>query len=731
MAQTIGTVSNIQGSANLTRNGITRPLVNGELVYPSDLIQAELGSQITLSTQNGETLISNGETLTIPANEAENTDISALQAQIAAGEDPTQVTDATAAGNEASETNQEQSGHNAVYVTQNASESDITAGFDTVTSNTSAAAAEQLAGQDNIAPIAENDTVSITEQGANSDNNSSSVSGNVISNDIDPEGRTLTVTSVNGAENNGDGTFTVTGTYGTLTINADGTYNYVLNNDNQDVNALTDGQTLADTFNYIASDGSAQSSSATLDITINGSNDAPVAESFTITPTEGGAPISVDFDTENNNLSDAEDDVSGAELQVVLTSLPTSGTLYYTDGDTVREITESDLNTTQFEHTQITYSNVTTAGDKETGEWGEVNEGAITPNDNITITSDGGVLTYFDHSNSGKGLGVSQDGEAVFNGGIESSETIDIAFNNTPMTSLELGLDGVGGVLDVGDASSVSITLTYEDGSTESFNYQRDDSSTIFFPVTFGDGDAYDFDTGGQPISNISLTTEGNRGNWVLRYLEGTNETDDAFDYKAVDSDGTFSEEASVIIDYDDSAAEQAGSLFASNIAAFNSPDEDGTEPLQGAEGSDTFIFGEGYDTLTGDSDANIFKLTVIDDQTDTISNFNTAEGDTLDLTEVLTSVVSNFSAEERADLANSLSDGYIHFDIDKTDADNPFTTLTIDIDGNADHIDTPSTVVFKGVDLSQDVTGTGENGMITNTDIINSLLDNEQIAVE
>ena len=98
------------------------------------------------------------------------------------------------------------------------------------------------------------DTNSITEDGA------VSVSGNVLSNDIDPD-TTLTVT--NAASLNG------TGTYGTLTIDSTGLYTYALDNSNPTVDALSTGESLSESYTY-----NSNGLSTTLVITINGTTDA-------------------------------------------------------------------------------------------------------------------------------------------------------------------------------------------------------------------------------------------------------------------------------------------------------------------------------------------------------------------------------------------------------------------------------------------------------------------------
>ncbi|HSG62974.1 MAG TPA: Ig-like domain-containing protein, partial [Pseudomonadales bacterium] len=72
----------------------------------------------------------------------------------------------------------------------------------------------------------------------------------------------------------------VVGQYGTLSIGADGSYIYEVNNSNPVVNALNStgaNTSLTETFVFTVSDASGAKDTATLTVTINGSNDAPVA----------------------------------------------------------------------------------------------------------------------------------------------------------------------------------------------------------------------------------------------------------------------------------------------------------------------------------------------------------------------------------------------------------------------------------------------------------------------
>jgi large repetitive protein len=71
----------------------------------------------------------------------------------------------------------------------------------------------------------------------------------------------------------------IVGTFGTVTLNADGTYSYQVDRANQTVLALQQGQTVTDVFTYCLTDGKGGFDKTTLTITITGVNDCPVAVS--------------------------------------------------------------------------------------------------------------------------------------------------------------------------------------------------------------------------------------------------------------------------------------------------------------------------------------------------------------------------------------------------------------------------------------------------------------------
>ncbi len=81
----------------------------------------------------------------------------------------------------------------------------------------------------------------------------------------------------------------VTGTYGNIVLNADGSYSYIVDDTNSAVQALrTSGNTLQDVFTYTFSDAGGLTSSTQITITIQGANDAPMGVNDSATAIEAG-----------------------------------------------------------------------------------------------------------------------------------------------------------------------------------------------------------------------------------------------------------------------------------------------------------------------------------------------------------------------------------------------------------------------------------------------------------
>ncbi|MDV7213490.1 beta strand repeat-containing protein, partial [Azotobacter beijerinckii] len=200
----------------------------------------------------------------------------------------------------------------------------------------------------NNPPVAVADTASATEAGGlNNVTPGSDATGNVLTNDTDPNtGDTKTVTLVGtstagtavatGSTSTSGGT-AVAGRYGTLTIGADGSYKYVVNNSNTTVEALLPGNTLSETFTYAMADSKGETATTTLTITINGANDTPVAandynsakesiaasDNYTASDTSGstatGSVLTNDTDKDQNGETKS---IAGVDASATGNTLP-------------------------------------------------------------------------------------------------------------------------------------------------------------------------------------------------------------------------------------------------------------------------------------------------------------------------------------------------------------------------------------------------------------------------
>ncbi|HSD70455.1 MAG TPA: VCBS domain-containing protein [Woeseiaceae bacterium] len=148
----------------------------------------------------------------------------------------------------------------------------------------------------NDAPVTIDDTATVQEDAV------LAASGNVLTNDFDvDEGATIIVLEA--------GVFT--GAHGTLTLAADGSYSYALDNTSATVQTLGFGQSVTDTFFYAATDG-LESTQGRLDVLIAGTNDVPVTQ-------DDLAAVSEDGSTSANGdvLANDSDIDSGTVLGIV------------------------------------------------------------------------------------------------------------------------------------------------------------------------------------------------------------------------------------------------------------------------------------------------------------------------------------------------------------------------------------------------------------------------------
>jgi VCBS repeat-containing protein len=136
----------------------------------------------------------------------------------------------------------------------------------------------------------------------------------VLKNDSDVDGDTLTVVGVMSGSGTPMGAVAsaVTGTYGVLTLNADGSYSY--SPTTASAEALGVGKSGSDVFSYQISDGHGGFSTATLTLTVTGTNDAPVARPDVGSATED---VTLSVSAANGVLKNDSDTDTGDVLTVV------------------------------------------------------------------------------------------------------------------------------------------------------------------------------------------------------------------------------------------------------------------------------------------------------------------------------------------------------------------------------------------------------------------------------
>uniref|UniRef100_UPI00148DDEC7 VCBS domain-containing protein n=1 Tax=Vibrio splendidus TaxID=29497 RepID=UPI00148DDEC7 len=540
----------------------------------------------------------------------------------------------------------------------------------------------------------DSDIGEVTEDvNVNPDTNELSVSG------------TLTITDVDTSDMPAfkpNGVFTPVGsTYalalGMLTITPEGAWSYVVDNDA--VQYLGDDDTVIENYVVTAIDGVEH----VIEITINGVNDAPEATSFVVV-NDDDAVIPILFDSEDGGMpdyiSDIEDDHNEISLNVRINTLPTSGTLLYTDenGDT-REIVQSDVDSgVLFVPNNISF----VAGPGELFEMGfsgdpedmpDLVDGfynwgvAVSPTERLITLANGNTITISIDDNNDKPLQQYQ-GEQPHVGygigdtdgkGMNMQETLIIDFTNNPLEVVHFGLDGMGGEFNTNSSVHIEVTYTFADGTTASEQYQKDEGDTGNQQILY----EFSYSSPSNPIVGMELSSSG--GNWELRYVQGNEAvTDDPqFDYVAVDSSGAESTVETVTVDTEEPQ------LYNVISAASN-------EPLFAAAGNDLLI---------GDSEDNIFTWldSALDNGTDIIKDFElytNGSGDLIDLNDLIEDPQDETQMAELLDM--------IEVSVDGEDI-----ALSIPINGGVD----VQTIVVEGiatdmgasVDLGSDLAILGE----------------------
>ncbi|WP_373905373.1 tandem-95 repeat protein [Vibrio parahaemolyticus] len=352
---------------------------------------------------------------------------------------------------------------------------------------------------------------------------------------------------------------------GTVTVNNDGTVTYIPD----------DNYVGKDTFTYVVTSGGV-SESTTVTVNVTPVNDKPESEDFTHVADDQLTHVVFDTDTKplgsgdsKDHIADVEDDLKGNDLHVRITELPTSGTLFFKDSDgelhEIKEVSDTlyDKDSLYYEADNVGFllgikdRPNTPNGSESTSDfnnWGLSEDGGpshsriehLANGASITISSDSGELAQYNRQVSHIGNGIADnDGQ-----GIEKGETITVDLSNNPVGSVNLGLDGLGGLFDYGDDNAALITVTYLDSNnvqqTQTFEFLKPEGNFMLFQET---SVGYGKDLAlpeGSVITQLDFSTK-NEGNWELRYVEGV-PAEDSFGYVAVDSESGVSDPSTVNI---------------------------------------------------------------------------------------------------------------------------------------------------------------------------------------
>ncbi|MCR9548412.1 tandem-95 repeat protein [Vibrio antiquarius] len=352
---------------------------------------------------------------------------------------------------------------------------------------------------------------------------------------------------------------------GTVSVNPDGSVTYAPN----------DNYHGEDTFTYIVTSGGV-SESTIVKVDVTPVNDKPDSEDFTHVADDQLTHVVFDTDTKpldsgdsQDHIADVEDDLKGNDLHVRITELPTSGTLFFKDSDgelhEIKEVSDTlyDKDSLYYEADNVGFllgikdrPNTPHSSESTTdfNNWGLSEDGGpshsrtehLANGASITISSDSDELAQYNRQVSHIGNGIADnDGQ-----GIEKGETITIDLSNNPVGSVNLGLDGLGGLFDYGDDNAALITVTYLDSNnvqqTQTFEFLKPEGNFMLFQET---SVGYGKDLAlpeGSVITQLDFSTK-NEGNWELRYVEGV-PAEDSFGYVAVDSESGVSDPSTVNI---------------------------------------------------------------------------------------------------------------------------------------------------------------------------------------
>ncbi|XZG68752.1 retention module-containing protein [Chitinibacteraceae bacterium HSL-7] len=342
MAAQIGTVKVVNGTVTAKdASGQVRTLAVGDKVYQGETIQTLDGASIAIALANGriidlgrnsefaldDDVLGASRADAAPAAQPADapapsqTDIEAIQQQIAQGADPTQLLQASAAGPGAGAGGGADEGGSSFVVVDFANTVlNPTAGFETGTFEATLISLEDqsegLVGNNPPDAIDDNATGASDDLLTTGEDNALVIQlGTLLANDVDPDGDPLTIIAVGNAVNG-----TVALVNGQIVFTPDPNYNGPAS------------------FTYTVDDGNGATDTATVNIIVTPVNDPPVANDDNATDAANDA-LTTPEDTPLNiapaTLLANDVDIDGDTLTIIAVDNPTHGTVQLVNGQII------------------------------------------------------------------------------------------------------------------------------------------------------------------------------------------------------------------------------------------------------------------------------------------------------------------------------------------------------------------------------------------------------------
>ncbi len=359
----------------------------------------------------------------------------------------------------------------------------------------------------NDAPVADNDSYSVDEDGTLTE-----AAPGVLDGDTDVENSTLTATKVAGPS------------HGTLTLNSDGSFEYK-------PNANYHG---SDSFTYTASDGELDSESATVSITVDPVNDAPTADAQSVSTDEdkataitlSGSDIDGDSLTYKVASNPAHGQLSGTGANLTYTpdenyNGSDSFTFKANDGDL-------DSNTATVSITVNSVNDAPVAGDDNAGS---TDEDAAKDNINVLgndTDADSDILSVTSVTQGSSGsVTINSDStlkytpKANYHGPDSFTYTVSDGNNGTDTAKVSINVEPVNDAPTlsasnngpVKEGSPVTITANANDADGDTLSYEFDCDNNGTYDKAPQSGSTYQCTFNDNGTSTVGVrATDGNGG---------------------------------------------------------------------------------------------------------------------------------------------------------------------------------------------------------------------------